>query len=287
MRTTEILDSHIAYREEGSGETPFLFLHGNPTSSYLWRKVIPTVARRTRCLAPDLIGMGESGKPPIDYRFRDHARYLDAWIDALGLDGLVLVGHDWGGALSFDWAFRHPDRVKGVVFLETILRPMAWSDFPESARPVFQALRTPGVGERMALEENIFIERALPGTVRNLSEKDHAVYRGPYPTPESRRPLLQWPREMPLDGEPADTAARIEAYGAWLAQSPDVPKLLMAFDPGPGIMIGPEMAAWCAENISSLEVARCGPAGHHAPEDQPEAIAEAIIDWAVRHGLFN
>jgi haloalkane dehalogenase len=285
MPTVEVLDSYIHYVEAGEGP-PFVFLHGNPTSSHLWRRVLPGVGDPARRLAPDLIGMGASGKPDVEYRFADHARYLDAWFDRLELDRVVLVGHDWGGALAFDWARRHPDGVRGVAFLETIVRPMSWEAFPESARPIFEALRTPGRGEELALEQNLFIERALPGGMRtDLAAADHEAYREPYPTVESRRPLLRWPREMPLGGEPADVVERVEAYDCWLAESTEVPKLLAAFDPGPGIMIGPELLAWCEENVAALEVARCGVAGHHAPEDQPEAIAAAIAAWADRHGM--
>jgi haloalkane dehalogenase len=285
MPSVDLLDSEMHYRETGAGR-PFVFLHGNPTSSYLWRNVLPGVGDPAWCLAPDLIGMGDSGKPDIDYRFADHARYLDAWFDQLELEGVVLIGHDWGGALAFDWARRHPDRVSAVAFLETILRPMTWDAFPESGRPIFDALRTPGRGEQMVLEENLFIEQALPGAIRGgLAEADHNVYRAPYPTVESRRPLLQWPREMPLGGEPADVVERVEAYDRWLADSRDVPKLLLTFDPGQGIMVGPELVAWCENNVAALEAEHCGVAGHHAPEDRPGPISAAISGWADRHEL--
>jgi haloalkane dehalogenase len=283
--STRTLDSTMAYLAEGAG-TPMVFLHGNPTSSYLWRNVLPGIGQPGRLLAPDLIGMGASGKPPVDYTFADHARYLDAWFDGLGIDQAVLVGHDWGGALAFDWAARHPGRARGVAFLETIVRPMDWEEFPPSARPVFESLRTPGAGEAAVLEQNLFIEQALPaGVSTGLAAEDLAAYRKPYPTPQSRRPLLAWPRAMPLGGEPADVVARVEAYDRWLAVSADVPKLLLTFDPGPGMMIGPEMAKWCRGNIAALDVVACGPAGHHAPEDQPAAIAAAIAAWADRHNL--
>jgi haloalkane dehalogenase len=285
MPAVAVLDSTMAYLEAGSG-TPIVFLHGNPTSSHLWRNVLPGIGGPGRLLAPDLVGMGASGKPAIDYSFADHARYLDAWFDGVDVDDAVLVGHDWGGALAFDWAARHPGRARGVAFFETIVRPMAWEEFPASARPVFEAHRTPGVGEAAVLEQNVFIERSLPaGVSTRLAEGDLDVYREPYPTPESRRPLLAWARAMPLGGEPADVVARVEAYDRWLAQSSGVPKLLLTFDPAPGIMIGPEMERWCRGNIAALEVAALGRAGHHAPEDQPAAIAAAIAAWADRHGL--
>lgn len=286
MPTVSVLDSAMHYEDHGSG-VPVVFLHGNPTSSHLWRHVLSAWSRPGRLLAPDLIGMGRSGKPPIDYRFDDHARYLDGWFDALELRDVVLVGHDWGGALAFDWAARHPDRARAVAFLETIVRPLSWSDFPESARGFFKALRTPGSGEAIVLEKNAFIETALPATVEGgLSEADLDVYRAPYPTAASRRPLLEWPRAMPLDGEPADVVARVDAYGEWLAGSDTVPKLLIAFTPGPGTMIGPDLVAWCEANVAGLEVRDGGRAGHHAPEDSPQALADHIGAWTDAHGLL-
>lgn len=287
MPTIAVLDSTMFYETLGNG-TPIVFLHGNPTSSYLWRNVLPRVGRPARCLAPDLIGMGRSGKPAIAYRFADHARYLDGWFDALALDGLVLVGHDWGGALAFDWAARHPDRILAVAFLETIVRPMTWDgDFPGSARTRIEALRTSGVGETMVLDENFFIETALRATVLNgLSDADLEVYRQPYPTRDSRRPLLEWPRAFPIEGQPHDVAARVAAYGEWLMQSADVPKLLLTFDGSADTLLtGPEQIDWCAANIASLEIENCGPARHLAPEDQPAAIAAAIGAWTDRHAL--
>lgn len=268
------------------GAAPLVFLHGNPTSSHLWRHVLPAVGGGRRLLAPDLIGMGRSGKPEIDYTYADQARYLDAWFEALGLDEVVLVGIDWGGSLGLDWAARHPERVRGVAFMETILRPMSWAEFPEKARDRFAAFRTPGVGEELVLEKNLFIEDSFTQTVlTGLSDEDLDVYRAPYPTPESRRPMLEWPRAMPLDGEPAEVVARVEAYDAWLAESPDVPKLLLTFDGSPTLMVDPPMTAWCETHIAALETTYCGPAGHQAPEDRPKEIAAAITDWADRHGL--
>jgi haloalkane dehalogenase len=286
MPTAQVLNSTIFYRETGTGAVPMVFLHGNPTSSYLWRHVLPVVGESGRCLAPDLIGMGDSGKPDIAYTFHDHARYLDAWFDALGLDQVVLVGHDWGGALAFDWAARHPGRVRGVAFTETIVKPMSWDEFPAGARPLFTSMRTPDVGEAMVLDQNVFVAQALPATtIRGLSDEDLDVYRRPYPTRQSRLPLLQWPRAMPLDGEPADVVARIRAYDRWLATSAGVPKLLLTFEPGPSTMMGPEIIDWCAAHVCALEMERHGPAGHHTPEDQPEAIAAALVAWRDRHDL--
>ena len=282
MPSVDVLDSNIHYEESGEG-VPLVFLHGNPASSYVWRKVTPHFGN-IHCLAPDLIGMGQSGKPDIGYSFADHADYLAAWIDALGLDNMVLIGHDWGGALAFDWASRHPGRVRGIAFMETIIRPMTREDMP-GARPRYELLRSPA-GEQKVLDENFFIEQALRATIMSgLSDADLDVYRKPYPTRESRRPMLQWARSMPIEGEPQDVIARVEAYDRWLAESADVPKLLLTFDgPPETLLIGANMIDWCRNNIASLEIAACGPAKHVVPEDQPDAIARAILDWAVRNG---
>ncbi|AFT99280.1 haloalkane dehalogenase [Nocardia brasiliensis] len=285
MATVDVLDSFISYRDAGTGSVPVVFLHGNPTSSYLWRNVIPHVGDQTRTLAPDLIGMGASGKPDIGYRFVEHARYLEAWFDALELDQVVLVGHDWGGALGLDWAARHPGRVRGVAVLETFLRPLRWSELPPRGAEIFRAYRGPE-GERMVLAENMFIEFNLPNQAPSLTPEDHDVYRAPYPTPESRRPLLAWPRELPLDGEPADVVAIIENYGRWAATSPEVPKLIMGLANGSGLG-SPEAVDWAATTFANAETAVIPPAGHHAPEDRPDEIGAAIAAWLRRHTLVG
>ena len=279
MPTLELLGSTMHYRDSGRGR-PVVFLHGNPQSSHVWRHVIAGMPQGIRVLAPDLIGMGRSGKPDIAYSFADHARYLDAWFEAMALGDVVLVGLDWGGSLAFDRAARHPDRVAGLVFMEAIVRPTTWDEFPAGARERFRALRTPGVGERLALTENVFIEQALRQTVLGgLSAQDLAVYAAPYPTPASRRPLLAWPRAWPIEGEPPDVLARFQAFGAWAAASVEVPKLLLTFDTSPTLLVDPGYARWCAEHMASLSVVPCGPAGHIAPEDQPDTIAAAITRW--------
>lgn len=284
MPEIPVLDSTIHYQDSGTG-TAFVFLHGNPGSSHLWRRVMPGV-EPGRLLAPDLIGMGRSGKPDIPYLFDDHARYLDAWFDALDLDRVVLVGHDWGGALAFDWAARHADRVLGLAFLETIVKPMSWDDLSPQARDRSKAIRTPGTGEEMVLDQNLFVRQAFTGGVLTpVRDDDLETYLSPYPTRDSRRPVLAWARQMPLDGEPAGLVARIEAYDGWLASSPDVPKLLMTFEGSPTLLIDDRLADWCRSNIAALEAIPCGEAGHHAPEDRPDEIATAITAWADRHGL--
>ncbi|GAA1255248.1 haloalkane dehalogenase [Sphaerisporangium rubeum] len=280
MPEIRVLDSTLHYEDSGTG-TPIVFLHGNPASSHLWRKVLPLMGPG-RLLAPDLIGMGRSGKPDIPYRFADHARYLDAWFDALGLDHAVLVGHDWGGALAFDHAARHPGRALGVAFLETIVKPLSAGDLSPQARKRSELIRT-AEGETMVLDQNLLVRQAFTGGVRTpLTEEELAPYLAPYPTRDSRRPLLAWARQMPIDGDPADLVVRIEAYDAWLATSTDVPKLLLTFEGSPTLLIDDRMAAWCVATIAALETVHCGPAGHHAPEDRAAEIAAAVTEWTTR-----
>lgn len=286
MANVTVLDSFMAYTEAGTGDPAVVFLHGNPTSSYLWRKVIPRVRGLARCLAPDLIGMGESGRPGIGYRFADHARYLDAWFDALGLGEVVIVGHDWGGALGMDWGARHPGRVLGVAVIETFLRSLTWAEFPPQGAELFRSYRG-REGEKMILRDNMFIEFNLPrGVASGLAPADHDAYRAPYPDPASRRPMLTWPREIPIDGEPADVRDRVLGYGKWMAGTPEVPKLIMSVEPGAG-MGSPEMIAWARRTFASTETESVGPAGHHAPEDQPEAIGTSVASWLTRHDLVT
>ncbi|MBP2322598.1 haloalkane dehalogenase [Kibdelosporangium banguiense] len=283
MRTIEVNDSFMAYTETGAG-VPVVFLHGNPTSSYLWRKVIPHVQGQARALAPDLIGMGESGKPDIGYRFTDHAGYLDAWFEKLGLDDVVIVGHDWGGALGMHYAARNPGKVRGIALVETFLRSLTWAEYPPNGAALFRAIRSPQ-GEQMVLRDNSFIEVNLPaGVLGGLSPEDHDVYRRPYPDPRSRLPTLVWPREIPIDGAPADVDQIIVNYTEWAKNSPGVPKLLMTVEPGTA-MGSADAAVWAKETYASLEVVSVGPGGHHAPEDQPHAIGQAVARWLTRHKL--
>src|SRR5881396_3081431 len=278
-RRIRVLDTELAYVDTGSGD-PIVFLHGNPTSSYLWRNVIPHVAARGRCLAPDLVGMGESDKAPTgSYRFVDHARYLDAWFDALGLTkNVTLVGHDWGSALGFYWAYRCPDRVKGLVYLEAIVKPLTWEEWPEPARALFTALRSPA-GEEIILQKNVFVERILPASVlRPLTAEEMAVYRRPYLEPgESRRPTLTWPRQIPLDGEPADVVEIAQAYADWLTKSP-VPKLFVNGDPG--FLLTGALRAFCRTFPNQQEVTVRGT--HFVQEDSPDEIGRAVADFVAR-----
>ena len=282
MPTIEILESSMSYRDAGGGDGAVVFLHGNPLSSYCWRDVMPHVATRARCLAPDLIGMGESGKPDIGYRFADHARYLDAWFDAVAPSEVVIVGHDWGGALGMDWAARHPSRVRGVAVIETFLRPLRWSEMAPAAAERFRAFRSP-LGEEMILANNMMIESNLVLTVASgLATSDLDVYRAPFLEPASRKPLLVWTREFPLDGEPADVAERVLDYGRWMAATPEVPKLLMSLDNGVGLGSS-EMISWAAETFASAQIVSVGPGGHQATEDQPDRIGRAVAHWLVQH----
>ena len=278
-RRVTVLDTELAYVDTGAGD-PIVFLHGNPTSSYLWRNVIPHVAGLGRCLAPDLVGMGESGEAPDgSYRFADHARYLDAWFETLALtENVVLVVHDWGSALGFHWARRHPERVRGVAYMEAIVRPVTWAEWPEAARKVFQAMRSPA-GEAMVLEKNVFVERILPASVlRGLTPEEMERYRAPYRDPgEARRPTLTWPRQIPIDGEPADVVAVVEAYAAWLATSP-LPKLFVNADPGT-ILTGPQRE-FCRTWPNQEEVSVRG--SHFVQEDSPDDIGRALAAFVRR-----
>ena len=281
LRRIGVLDTEMAYVDTGQGR-PVVFLHGNPTSSFLWRHIIPEVEDVARCLAPDLVGMGQSGKAPSgSYRFVDHARYLDAWFDAMGLTrDVTLVVHDWGSALGFHWARRHPERVSGLVYMEAIVRPLTWAEWPENARKIFQGMRSPA-GEDLVLQKNVFVERVLPASVmRPLTDAEMAVYRAPYREPgESRRPVLTWPREIPVDGEPADVVAIVDAYGQWLAQSP-VPKLFVNAEPG-SILVGAQRD-FCRTWPNQDEVTVKGL--HFVQEDSPGEIGQAIRAFLGRTG---
>ena len=273
-----LLETEISYVDTGAGE-PVVFLHGNPTSSYLWRNVIPHVEGLGRCLAPDLVGMGDSGAAPDgSYRFVDHARYLDAWFEALGLTNVTLVVHDWGSALGFYWAYRHPERVRGIAYMEAVVRPLTWEEWREESRQIFQDLRSEA-GEEMVLEKNLFIEGILPSAVlRDLTEEEMNVYRRPYLEPgESRRPTLTWPRELPINGEPEDVVSIVDDYSKWLAQS-DVPKLFVNAEPG-AILTGSQRE-FCRTWPNQEEVTVRGV--HFVQEDSPHEIGEAVATFVRR-----
>lgn len=274
----EVRGRRMARVEVGTGD-PIVFLHGNPTSSYLWRNVIPHLEGRGRCIAPDLIGMGDSDKlepsGPDRYRFVEHRAYLDELLEALGVNRRVtFVVHDWGSALAFDWARRHPDAVRGIAYMEAIVRPLSWSEWPEAGREIFQAFRSPA-GEEMILEKNLFVERVLPASVLRKLGPEMEVYRRPFREPgEGRRPTLTWPRELPIEGEPADVVEIVEAYGRWLASSP-VPKLFI--DADPGVMLVGAQRESCRSWPNQQEVRVKGL--HFVQEDSPDEIGEAIARW--------
>ena len=275
----DVLGKQMAYAEMGAGD-PIVFLHGNPTSSYLWRNIMPAAAGFGRCLAPDLIGMGDSDKlddsGPDRYTFAEHARYLDALLEALGVaENVVFVIHDWGSALGFHWANRHRSAVKGICYMEAIVRPFSWDEFPADARPVFQGFRSPA-GESMVLEKNLFVERVLPGSVlRGLNDEEMAVYRRPYLEPgESRRPTLTWPRQIPIDGEPADVVAIAQAYADWLSGA-EVPKLFINAEPG--ALVTGATRDFCRAWPNQTEVTVKG--SHFIQEDSAAEIGAALADW--------
>lgn len=272
-----ILESEMDYVDTGSG-APVVFLHGNPTSSYLWRNVIPHVEPHARCLAPDLIGMGRSGKRPDgSYRFVDHYEYLDAWFEAVVPDEkVVLVIHDWGSALGFHWANQHRDRVEAIVYMEAIVMPLNWSDWPETARGIFQGMRS-DAGEEMVLEKNVFIERILPASVlRALTDEEMDAYRAPFREPgESRRPMLTWPREIPIDREPEDVANLVQQYAVWLRDEPNLPKLFINAEPG--IILTGRQREFCRSWPNQEEITVKGL--HFIQEDEPAAIGQATAKF--------
>jgi haloalkane dehalogenase len=282
-QTVSVKGRRMAYVEMGEGPA-IVFLHGNPTSSYLWRNVMPHLADQGRCLAPDLIGMGDSERLPDPgperYRFVEHREYVDGFLEAVGVrDDVTFVLHDWGSALGFDWANRHRGAVRGIAYMEAIVQPITWADFPEAARGIFQGLRS-AAGEDMILKQNLFIEAILPGSIaRTLTPEEMAVYRRPFAEPgESRRPTLTWPREIPIDGEPADVCAIVEDYGQWLAESA-IPKLFVNADPG--AILGGGQREFCRTWPNQTEVTVRGI--HFIQEDSPDEIGIAIAQW--RRGL--
>ncbi|MEA2908623.1 MAG: haloalkane dehalogenase [Bradyrhizobium sp.] len=285
-KTVEVLGSRMAYHERGEG-APVLFLHGNPTSSYLWRDVIPELEGCGRLIAPDLIGMGDSAKlpnPDTDtYRFATHRKYLGAFIDAVigRSQSILLVVHDWGSALGFDWANHHRDRVRGIAYMEAIVRPIAsWDEFSASATPIFQGFRS-DKGEAMILERNMFVERVLPGSVlRKLTEAEMTEYRRPYPKAEDRWPTLTWPRQIPIAGEPADVVQIATDYSQWMANS-DIPKLFVNAEPG-AILIG-AVREFCRGWKSQTEVTVSG--SHFIQEDSGPAIGRAVAGWMQANSL--
>lgn len=277
-KTVEVSDSHMSYVDTGTGK-PVVFLHGNPTSSYLWRNVIPHVKRaKWQCLAPDLIGMGRSGASATrTYDFAEHVHYLDAWFEAVGMaDGAVLVGHDWGGVLAFSWARRNPGKVRGIAYMETIVTPLTWDDWPEDAKGIFQGFRSPK-GEGLILERNMFVEGVLPNAViRALSEAELEAYRAPFKDPrEARRPTLAWPRQIPIDGVPADVHEIVVANETFLAESAGLPKLFINAEPGSLLTGRPRKVAraWPGQREATVK------GRHFVQEDSPHEIGAALVEF--------
>ena len=283
--TVEVLGARMAYHVRGEGR-PVLFLHGNPTSSYLWRDVIPQLKGLGRLIAPDLIGMGDSAKlaapGPDTYRFITHRKYLDAFIEAVCPgQSLLLVVHDWGSALGFDWANRHRDRVRGIAYMEAIVRPIAsWDEWSEAATPIFQGFRS-DKGEAMILDRNMFVERVLPGSVlRKLSESETAEYQRPFLQREDRWPTLTWPRQIPIAGEPAEVVRIVSDYAQWMAEN-DIPKLFVNAEPG-AILIG-RVRDFCRSWKNQTEITV--PGSHFIQEDSGPAIGRAVADWMKANAL--
>ncbi|MEE9167880.1 MAG: haloalkane dehalogenase [Candidatus Neomarinimicrobiota bacterium] len=272
----EIHNANMHYIDEGSGD-PILFLHGNPTSSYLWRNIIPYLVPHGRCIAPDLIGMGKSDKPDLDYRFVDHSKYIEGLIEQLELSNITLVIHDWGSALGFHYAMRHEDNIKGITFMESMVKPMIWADFPSGFKVGFKLMRTPGVGWLMIGVMNMFLKKILPQSiVRELIEEEKSCYGEPYMTIRSRKPVRQWPREIPIDGKPADMHELISNYSQKLQES-ELPKLL--FYGTPGGIINARTLDWCKQNLKNLQTVDIGEGIHFLQEDNPHLIGEELGKW--------
>lgn len=282
-KTATIFGKRMAYFDAGEGD-PIVFLHGNPTSSYLWRNIVLYVSDLGRVIAPDLIGMGDSDKlddiGPGSYRFFEHRRFLDALLDKIGVTAketarVTLVLHDWGGALGFDWANRHRDAVKAVCYMETIVRPLSWGEFNQQARPVFEGFRSEQ-GEAMVLDKNLFVERVLPGSILRALEDDvMAIYRKPFKDPgEARRPTLSWPRDLQIGGEPADVVSLVQDYADWFSVN-DLPKLFIDADPG-AILIGLQRE-FCLNWKNQHVVQVSG--SHFIQEDSPDEIGLALRNW--------
>ena len=278
-KKAHVLGYTMSYVDEGSGD-PIVLLHGNPTSSYLWRNIIPHLRDLGRCVAPDLIGMGDSDKlknsGPDAYSFIEHRKYLDALLAEIGVtENAIFVIHDWGSALGFDWAYRHQNKVKGIVYMEALLFHFDWSDWPEDARKIFQGFRSPA-GDKLILEKNYFIELVLPNSVlRELTPSEMDVYRRPFLKPgEDRRPILSWPRQIPIEGQPQEVVKIVTTYGEWLAKS-DIPKLFINADPG-SILVG-RARDFCRTWPNQEEVTVKG--GHFIQEDSPEEIGHAIANF--------
>jgi haloalkane dehalogenase len=272
----DVQGSKMHYVDEGEGD-PILFLHGNPTSSYLWRNIIPHMTSLGRCIAPDLIGMGKSDKPDIAYRFFDHSKYVNSFIETLGLKNITLVIHDWGSGLGFHYAAHHAENVKGIAFMEAIIKPSNWDDFPPDFKKGFKMFRAPVIGWLMLSVANMFVKKLLPAAIhRSLTPQEMAIYAAPFPNVASRLPVRQWPCEIPIDGSPKDVHDEVAEYSQWL-QTTQIPKLL--FYAHPGGIIGDKERAWCVETMPNLKTVDIGKGIHYLQEDNPHLIGEELVGW--------
>jgi len=272
----EVHGSKMHYIDEGSGD-PILFLHGNPTSNYLWRNIIPYLVPHGRCIAPDLIGMGKSDKPDIDYRFFDHSKYLEGFIEKLELSNITLVIHDWGSGLGFHYAMRHESNIKGIAFMEALVKPMKWEEFPSDQKMGFKLFRMPAPGWFMISVMNMFLTQLLPQMiVRKLSAEETAYYRAPFKTIQSRKPVRQWPCEIPIDGHPSDVHEVISNYSQKLQES-ELTKIL--FFASPGAIGDSQYVDWCKQNLKNLKVVDIGEGIHFVQEDNPHLIGEELAKW--------
>ena len=275
----KVFNKEMSYVEKGEGENTILFLHGNPTSSYLWRNIIPYLSKTNRCIAPDLIGMGNSDKldkkGPNTYTFFEHKKWLNEFLRLINLgDKVVLVIHDWGSVLGFDWARKNHSLVKGIVYMEAIVRPLSWDEWPDNGRSIFQSFRSEA-GEDMVIEKNIFVEKVLPGSVlRGLTNEEMEVYRRPFLIPEDRRPTLDWPNQIPIDGHPEDVVNIVTDYSKFMKDS-DIPKLFINANPG-AILVG-KQREFCRNWKNQEEITV--PGSHFIQEDSPDLIGKELLKW--------
>jgi len=277
----EIMDSRIHYIDEGTGD-PIVFLHGNPTSSYLWRNIIPYLSSKARIIAPDLIGMGKSAKPNIEYKLTDHIEYIENFINALSLKNITLVVHDWGSAIGFYYAMKYEQKIKGLAFMEAVIFELSWETLPEKTNALFKSLRTPGLGWELIETKNYFVERVLPGSVmRTLNSEEMSHYREPFKNPADRLPTWRWPNEIPIEGNPREVVSIVEDYRNWL-QKTDLPKLL--FYVSPGALIGTQEVKWLEMKLKNLTSINLGSGIHFIQEDHPDAIGMNLATW---HSAIN
>jgi haloalkane dehalogenase len=272
----EVKGSKIHYIEEGEGD-PILFLHGNPMSNYLWRNIIPHLSSKGRCIAPDLIGMGKSDKPDIEYGFKDSYEYLEAFIEKMELKNVTLVIHDWGSGLGFKYAYNHQNNVKGIAFMEAMFKTFEFSQFPIDIRIAMKMMRSKLMGPFMVKVMNIFIKKMIPDmTIRKLTKEEQATYAAPYPTIGSRTPLLAWPKDVPIAGSPKFSYDTVTAYVKWLKQT-ELPKLCLHVEPG--IAIQKEDAEWIKANLKNTKMVHLGEGLHYIQEDYPDEIGQEIATW--------